>query len=120
MLFSGPMGVAYAMLNTPAQTILHERTPVEMRGRIIASQMVLANGVALFPLVVIGGVADLYGVSRVIMGIGVLLVIGGTISLMLEQRWMRGEGGQFPPAQDRSRPPHAATTDVVPGSIDTA
>jgi len=92
MLFAGPMGFAYAMLNTPAQTTLHERTPVEMRGRVIASQMVLANGVALIPLVVIGGIADLYGVSRVILAIGLLLVIGGALSLYLEQRWLHGNG----------------------------
>jgi MFS family permease len=120
MLFSGPMGVAYAMLNTPAQTILHERTPMEMRGRIIASQMVLANGVALFPLVVVGGIADLYGVSRVILGIGALLAIGAAISLMLEQRWLRGEGGQLPPAGDSGHPSRATPPDMVSGSIDTA
>ncbi len=98
MLFAGPMGFGYAMLNTPAQTIVHERTPVEMRGRVLASQMVLANGVALLPLVVVGGIADLYGVSRVILAIGVLLALGGALSLYLEQRWLQGEAGQPPPS----------------------
>ncbi len=93
MLFAGPMGFAYAMLNTPAQTTLHERTPVEMRGRVIASQMVLANGVALVPLVVVGGIADLYGVSSVILAIGLLLAVGGAVSLYLEQRWIGGRVG---------------------------
>jgi MFS family permease len=119
MLFSGPMGIAYAMLNTPAQTILHERTPPEMRGRILASQMVLANGAALFPLVVVSGVADLYGVSRVILGIGVMLVLLGAFSLYLEQRWLRGEGGQLPPSE-HDETAHGTRSDMVPGSIDTA
>jgi MFS family permease len=119
MLFAGPMGFAYAMLNTPAQTTLHERTPVEMRGRVIASQMVLANGVALIPLVVVGGIADLYGVSSVILSIGLLLALGGALSLYLDRRWVRGEGG-WPGSSggegaDRSRP-----EGPVSGSIDTA
>ena len=99
MLFSGPLGFSYAMLNTPAQTTLHERIPVDMRGRVLASQMVLANGVALIPLVVAGGIADLYGVSSVILAIGVLVAIGGALSLYLDQRWLHHEGGQ-PPSSD--------------------
>jgi MFS family permease len=97
MLFAGPLGFSYAMLNTPAQTTLHERIPVEMRGRVIASQMVLANGVALVPLVVAGGIADLYGVSSVILAIGVLLAAGGGLSLYLERQWLSREGDAPPP-----------------------
>jgi MFS family permease len=96
MLFSGPLGFSYAMLNTPAQTTLHERTPVAMRGRVIASQMVLANGVALIPLVVVGGIADLYGVSSVILAIAGFVAVGGALSLYLDQRWLRREGSGPP------------------------
>ena len=97
MAFAGPIGFFYALLNTPAQTTLHERIPVEMRGRVIASQMVLANGVALIPLVVVGGIADLYGVSTVILAIALLLAVGGGGSVYLERRWLRGDGGRPPP-----------------------
>lgn len=103
MLIAGPLGFSYAMLNTPAQTTLHERTPVEMRGRVIASQMVLANGVALAPLVVVGGIADLYGVSRVVLAIAALLAIGGVVSLRLEQRWLQRDD-ELPPGGERQEP----------------
>ena len=106
--FAGPLGFSYALLNAPAQTLLHERTPLAMRGRIFASQMVLANGVALLPLVVVGGVADLYGVSAVVLGVGTILAFGGGATLYFERRWL-GEGGDRPPP---SREP-------VSGSIDT-
>ena len=96
-LIAGPMGFAYAMLNTPAQTTLHERTPVDMRGRVIASQMVLANGVALVPLVVVGGIADLYGVSTVILAISASLVGAASLSVYLEHGWLK-QGGAGPPA----------------------
>jgi MFS family permease len=91
---SGPLGLAYALLNTPAQTTLHERTPVEMRGRVIASQMVLANGVALVPLVVVGGVADLYGVSSVILAIGAFCALAGGVTIYLDRRWIKHDDAQ--------------------------
>jgi DHA3 family macrolide efflux protein-like MFS transporter len=118
MLLAGPLGFAYAMLNTPAQTTLHERTPVEMRGRVIASQMVLANGVALIPLVVVGGIADLYGVSSVVLAIAVLLALGGALSLYLERRWIEREGGSTPP-HGGERPEWSRRHETVSGSIDT-
>jgi len=118
MLFAGPLGFAYAMLNTPAQTTLHERTPIEMRGRVIASQMVLANGVALVPLVVVGGIADLYGVSSVVLAIAVLLALGGALSLYLERRWIEREGGPTPP-HSGDQPEWSRRHEAVSTSIDT-
>ena len=103
-LIAGPMGFAYAMLNTPAQTTLHERTPIDMRGRVIASQMVLANGVALVPLMVVGGIADLYGVSTVILAISAVLVGAASLSLYLEHGWLK-DGGTDPPAGAGGEPP---------------
>jgi MFS family permease len=119
MLFAGPLGFFYALLNTPAQTTLHERTPVEMRGRVIASQMVLANGVALIPLVVVGGIADLYGVSSVVLALGGLLAVGGGLSLYLEQRWLRREGSG-PPSSGEEQAEWSPPQQAVPRSIDTA
>jgi MFS family permease len=116
MLFAGPMGVCYALLNTPAQTTLHERTPIDMRGRVIASQMVLANGVALIPLVVVGGIADLYGVSSVVLAISGLLVVAGALTLYVERRWLQQQDDQPPPDGVKAI---ARPQEPVPGSIDT-
>ncbi len=118
MLFAGPMGFGYALLNTPAQTIVHERTPVDMRGRVVAAQMVLANGVALLPLVVVGGIADLYGVSQVILALAVLLVLGAGLSVYLEYQWLRSEGGQPPPSGGEKGPPDRPSG-AVSDSIDS-
>ena len=115
---AGPMGFYYALLNAPAQTLLHERTPQEMRGRIFASQMVLANGVALIPLVVVGGIADLYGVSSVVLGLGLLLVLGGALSLYLERRWLQDDGSTPPPAGGLP-PEWSRQQEAVSGPIDT-
>ena len=66
MSFAGPMGFFYALLNAPAQTVLHERAPAEMRGRIFATQVVSANFVSLLPLLIVGVVTDLLHVPLVL------------------------------------------------------
>ena len=118
MAIAGPMGFAYAMLNTPAQTTIHERTPVDMRGRVIASQMVLANGVALIPLVVAGGIADLYGVSTVVLAIGAFMAIAGAASLYVERKWLQGQNGD-PPTPGGSETQPDQESNGVPDSIDS-
>ena len=75
MLFAAPMGFSYALLNSPAQTVLHERAPPEMRGRIFATQVVSANFVSLLPLLVVGAITDLTGVTAVLIGIAAFLLL---------------------------------------------
>jgi len=75
MAFAAPMGFCYALLNAPAQTVLHERAPPEMRGRIFATQVVSANFVSLLPLLIVGGLTDLTSVTAVLLGIAVFLLL---------------------------------------------
>jgi MFS family permease len=91
MAFAGPLGFTYAMVNAPAQTLLHERAPEEMRGRVFASQVVLANAVSIVPLMVVGGIADLYGVSPMILAIALAMAIMAGLSVLLELRWPSSE-----------------------------
>jgi MFS family permease len=103
MAFAGPMGFAYALVNAPAQTVLHERAPAEVRGRVFAAQVVLANAVGILPLIAAGSVADIYGVSPVLFAIaGVMLTIAA-FSVYCEVQWSRG---MRPPSHDlMTRPP---------------
>jgi MFS family permease len=73
MAFAGPMGFFYALLNAPAQTVLHERAPPEMRGRIFATQVVSANFISLLPLLIIGVVTDLLHVPLVLILLAILI-----------------------------------------------
>ncbi len=75
MSFAGPMGFFYALLNAPAQTVLHERAPPEMRGRIFATQVVSANFISLIPLLMVGVITDLVNIPVVLILLAVL--IGG-------------------------------------------
>jgi hypothetical protein len=80
MAFAAPMGFCYALLNAPAQTVLHERAPPEMRGRIFATQVVSANFVSLLPLLIVGGLTDLTSVTAVLIGIAMFLLLFAYLS----------------------------------------
>ncbi len=75
MSFAGPMGFFYALLNAPAQTVLHERAPPEMRGRIFATQVVSANFISLLPLLLVGAITDWLSITWVLVLLA-LMVFG--------------------------------------------
>lgn len=106
MAFAFPMGFSYALLNAPAQTVLHERAPPEMRGRIFATQVVSANFISLLPLLMVGAITDFAGITAVLLGISVFL-IGFAI---LSARTGDQAGGEPPPPPPPER---------VPSSVDT-
>jgi MFS family permease len=101
MGFAGPLGFTYALVNAPAQTLLHERAPADMRGRVFAAQVVLANALGILPLIVAGSVADILGVSPVLFSIAAVMATIAGLSIYFETRWSTG-----------MRPPQAG---VAPG-----
>ena len=76
LIMAFPLGLAYAAVNAPAQTLLQERAPAEMRGRLFSTQMMLANAVSMLALLVVGGVADAAGVRQS------LFLLGGALFLI--------------------------------------
>jgi MFS family permease len=66
MICAVPMGFFYALVNAPAQTIIHERAPADMRGRFFGTQLLLANCSSLVLLLVAGAAADALGVTIVL------------------------------------------------------
>ena len=76
-------GLGFVSIMVPAQTFLQERAPVELRGRVFAVQLMLSNFASIVPLLLLGGLADVIGVDRTLMLIGLLIVIAGGISLRI-------------------------------------
>jgi MFS family permease len=107
MAFAGPMGFFYSLLNAPAQTVLHERSPPEMRGRIFATQVISANFISLLPLLVIGAVTDLIKVPLVLFMLGVSLVGLAVLSHRIGGREMPP-----PPREDTSRAERAGADSI--------
>jgi MFS family permease len=81
MVIASFMGLALSMVIISSQTILQEQTPVESRGRIFAVQIMLGNLASILPLVFIGELADILGVSRVLVVLAVLMFSLGSMSM---------------------------------------
>jgi DegV family protein with EDD domain len=73
-------GAGAAMVVIPARTLVQERTPDPMRGRVISTQLFLSNALSMAPLPILGGLADLFGVQRMFTFLGLFLVIAAVLS----------------------------------------
>jgi MFS family permease len=69
------MGLFLAAIIIPARVVLQERPPADMRGRVIAAQLALANAFAVLPLLLGGTLADKLGI-RPVMGLLGALALG--------------------------------------------
>ena len=107
MVIAGPMGFFYALLNAPAQTVLHERAPPEMRGRIFATQVVSANFISLMPLLVLGALTDVVKVPAVLVMIAIGIA-GVAVASAIVTRQETGE----PPTME----PYASTEEEEVGT----
>jgi MFS family permease len=74
-------GFGFVAIIVPAQTLLQERAPVELRGRVFAVQLMLSNLASIVPLLLLGGLADLIGVDVTLLLIGVLIAVAGAVSM---------------------------------------
>ena len=93
-------GVEFGMLFIPAFTVLQESTESELRGRIFGAMFTVVNAAVALPILVAGGLADLFGVTRVIFGMGCLLVASGLISVLAGRR-----SPLAPPGVPKGKPP---------------
>jgi MFS family permease len=73
------VGVALGMIIVPARTVLQERPPAAMRGRVIAAQLTMANVVAVLPVLLGGALADQLGIQPVIGLLGVVAATAGAV-----------------------------------------
>src|SRR5438105_3355439 len=69
-------GVSYALITVPAMTLLQEELPDEIRGRVFGFLNMLVSIFSLVPLVIVGPIADLWGVAPVFVGFaGIVAVV---------------------------------------------
>jgi len=120
MSFAGPMGFFYSLLNAPAQTVLHERAPPDMRGRIFATQVISANFISLLPLLLFGAVTDLLDVTTVLLLVGLALVAVAAISWAVAGKDVPDEEREGPDPPDGASGLPVPERAGVPASIDTS
>jgi len=88
MAIAAPIGLSYALVNSPAQTILQERTPPELRGQVFATQLAFANVMSILPLLVVGVITDLIGVSMMLLAVAILIAVSAVGSVWVERRYL--------------------------------
>lgn len=71
------IGIANSLVFVPSNTLLQERTSEEVRGKAYGVLNTLVGILSFVPIILVGGFADTYGVSTVIIGIGVAILLLG-------------------------------------------
>lgn len=74
-------GGGFVAVIVASQTIIQERAPVEIRGRVFAVQLMLTNLVSIGPLLFLGGLADLIGVARTLVLLGLSLLLAAYLTV---------------------------------------
>jgi len=90
LLASTGIGAGFALVAISGKTILQERSPDAMRGRVLSSQLFLSSVVSMLPLPLMGKLADVVGFQRAFAWLAfIVLIIGIASRLHLPQRLSR-------------------------------
>lgn len=81
MLVSAAIGWQVGTIVVPMQAIVAEWAPVELRGRIFAIQLTITNLASIFPLLLLGGLADLIGIPEVIFVLACAILLLWALTL---------------------------------------
>ena len=77
------LGFSNSLVFVPANTILQEKTTEAFRGKVYGFLNTFVGLLAILPIIIVGSLADLIGVSVVIVGIGALLLFLGIFRLIV-------------------------------------
>jgi len=78
------LGASMVIVSVPAQTLLQENTPFDVRGRVFGALGAFVAISAALPLFVVAGLTDLFGPVAILTMIALILFIGGLASLKKE------------------------------------
>ncbi len=77
------IGFGIALVFIPSNSTIQLETNEEMRGRMYGLLSALVGAVSFLPVILAGGLADLFGVGAVIVTVGILMLIFSISSLFL-------------------------------------
>lgn len=69
------LGFAISFVFIPANTVLQEETSDEVRGKIYGVLNTLVGIMSIIPVVLVGGLSDIFGVKLVITWVGIVVLI---------------------------------------------
>lgn len=81
MVLMLPLGFAYAIVSVSGQTLLNDRVPLHLQGRVLSTQAAMAAIMSSVPVLVAGALSDAVGVMPVMtllaVGIGLAAIVNG-------------------------------------------
>lgn len=109
-------GVEIDFINIPAQTAIQEQTPEWIKGRVLALQLMLFNACSIPVILGIGGVADKFGIDKVLYLLALGILGFGLWSRYYERKPHRWSGYTVPVDEDdhEAQPITIADSDAQP------
>ena len=95
-------GIAIDFINIPAQTAIQESTPEWIKGRVLALQLMLYNAFSIPILLFIGGMADAFGIDKVIYLVSAFILAFGFWGRFYDHRH-RGQGPKNDLFEEKAR-----------------
>jgi hypothetical protein len=79
-LITFSLGVEFALVTVPAQTVVSEATEPSVRGRVFAALFMLTSAASSVPALVIGALADNVGIVRILLGVAGVVALTALFS----------------------------------------
>lgn len=80
LLCGGVLGFGASLIAVPMQTLIQEKTPESMRGKVFGFQNNAVNIALSVPLVIAGPLTDRFGLQPVLWGMSAIVAIAGILS----------------------------------------
>jgi hypothetical protein len=89
LLLTFLIGIALDLINIPAQTLMQEHSPDWIKGRVLAVQGMLLNGLTVPFVLIMGRIADILGLMPAILILAGIVATAGAISVHFGVQGMR-------------------------------
>jgi MFS family permease len=97
-------GIALDFINIPASTAMQEKTPDWIKGRILALQLAIFNGVSIPVILLIGWISDQFHLSFALYFMAVCIALFGVWGLFYERKPHRREHEEENLAEEQKQP----------------
>ena len=77
---AGVLGLGASLIAVPMQTLIQERTPESMRGKVFGFQNNAVNIAVAVPLIVAGPLTDRFGLQPVLWGMSIIVAVAGILA----------------------------------------
>lgn len=98
------LGVALDFINVPAQTIMQQRSPDWIKGRVLSVQAMVLNGATVIFVPLMGLAADHLGISVAVVFLGIIVAATGLPAVYLASRVSPHEPAMRIPRPPQRRP----------------